>query len=134
TVLRVANRRGRCNGGANDQNACATDTDCPGGTCGAACAGGPNDGLACMSDSDCANGGRCGRLFEPAGFESAAKTGGPIVLPRALPRICQLPPHEECKNNGECTGVGNLCLSYALEARGPVDLDSLNAGTEQVFA
>ena len=110
TVLRIANRRGLCSGGPKDRQTCATDTDCPEGSCDPVCGGGANDGAPCATDADCPS-GECGRLFDPATFQSLAKTGGPIVLPRALPGICQLPPHAACKKNADCPGGSNPCVS-----------------------
>jgi len=50
----------QCSGGSNDRLACASDMDCPGGTCPTVsqCKGGANDGLVCASDMDCP-GGTC---------------------------------------------------------------------------
>ena len=48
----------QCSGGSNDGLACASDLDCPGGTCPpvSQCNRGSNDGLACDSDMDCPRG------------------------------------------------------------------------------
>src|SRR5262249_58304970 len=48
--------------------------------------------------------------------------------------LCQLEPHQACTNDGQCAGVGNLCVTYADEARTTVDLSSLTAGTTDVLA
>ena len=57
TVLRIANRRGRCAGGTKDYQWCATDSDCPGdGACDTICGGGTNDGGFCATDAECPDG------------------------------------------------------------------------------
>jgi hypothetical protein len=133
TVLRIANRRGRCTGG--NQDLCAVDADCDAGVCSDTCSGGANDGQVCTTKEQCP-GGRCerGELFDSSKLAALASNGGPVVIPRTLPAICQLPPHGPCKKNSDCSGPGDLCVSYALEARDPVQLESLNAGTEDLFA
>src|SRR5207247_6611060 len=50
------------------------------------------------------------------------------------PRFCQLPPHEVCAGDADCAGTGNLCVSYAFEAETVVTLESLTAGTPDLFA
>jgi hypothetical protein len=133
TVLRIAVRRGRCDGGAAADQACTLDHQCPGGACIAVCAGGANDGVACTDSSECPD-AECGLLYDPHDFASVAKAGGPIVIARAEPGICQLPPHEACTKNANCPGPGNACVSYAMQAQDPVQLSSLTAGTDDVFA
>jgi hypothetical protein len=128
TVLRFARRRGRCVSGGNDGQACVLEEDCPGGTCPTACAGGSNDGAVCGSDGDCPS-GKCGVLFD---FAFLTANGGPLVVPRALPQICQLEPHQACSGAGGCPGAGNACVTYAFEAQTPVPLEGL-AGTQDIF-
>src|SRR5262245_52512439 len=115
---------GTCVGGTvPPQTACTADADCgPGGQC-ALCvptcvSGTVPSGTACTKDGDCGHGGRCAALF--ADFRPLVKSGGPLVLPRALPGICQLAPHQGCSPTMPCPGPGNPCVSYALEARTPV--------------
>lgn len=52
-------RGARCVGGANAGDACASDSECPGGACSATCVGGTNEGSACGSSLDCLGGGVC---------------------------------------------------------------------------
>ena len=87
-------------------------------------AAGANDGAPCDD--------RCrlpeavdaaGRLFDPCGLPAVAKTGGPIVLPRALPGICQLrAARRRARRTRTAPAARNPCVSYALEARDPIDL------------
>ena len=110
------------------------DTDCPTvGTCPTTCVGGSTPGDACTNDGQC-SGGRCGALF--ADFRPLATAGGPVPLPRTPvgTGVCQLDPHGSCTGPGDCGGVGNACVSYALEARTPVPLESLSEGTADQFA
>src|SRR5262245_60907667 len=131
TVLRIARRAGTC---SNAAQPCVLDTDCPaGGTCPTTCVGGGTPGAACSNDSQC-SGGRCGALF--ADFRPLATAGGPITLPRAPvgTGLCQLEPHQQCAQPSDCSGTGNTCVAYAFEARTPVPLESLAAGTTDQFA
>ena len=48
--------------------------------------------------------------------------------------ICQVAPHADCTNDAQCTGTGDPCVSYAFEATTPVPLESLTAGSTDVFA
>ena len=132
TVLRLARRAGTCADGANGGQPCVLDADCPGGTCPTICVGGTSPGVVCASDADCFGGGRCGALFPD--FSPLAAGGGPFVVQRGTPQICQLPPHQTCAGDGDCAGAGNACVSYALEAQTPVALESLTTGTQDVFA
>lgn len=136
TVLRLAQRRGRCAGGSLDGSACAADVDCVDGACVDACAGGPNDGLACTKANECPA-GRCGALFDPAIFRALAANGGPVAISRTappLPGACQLEPHTPCAGNADCAGPGNLCVLYGFQANNPVGLESLTQGTTGVLA
>jgi len=132
TVLRIARHRGRCVGGANAGLDCAATPDCLGSTCADACVGGANDGLACMADGDCPA-GKCGVLFDDTLFAALTAGGGPLVIPRALPQICQMDPHPACSNDGQCSGGSDICVSYALEAQNPVPLEGLT-GSEEIFS
>src|SRR5207253_1184319 len=58
TILRLARHNGRCAGGPNDGQACASFEDCPQGECRPACAGGGNEGALCGDDAQCP-GGAC---------------------------------------------------------------------------
>ena len=158
TILRFARRAGICDGGTLDGNACSTDLDCRGGTCPTTCVGGANADQACTGDADCA-GGRCGALFTD--FRPIASWGGPLPLRRqatgtclapphqgcALPEdcpgegnlcvgagICQLTPHAPCAGNQDCPAPGDACVSYAFEATTAIPLESLSAGSTDVFS
>jgi Tol biopolymer transport system component len=158
TILRFARRAGRCVGGARDTEACSIDKDCLGGTCPTTCVGGATPDVACTTDAGC-NGGRCGQLF--ADYRPLAAYGGPLPLRRqaagtcllpphdacAAPGdcptpgdlcvgagICQLEPHGPCAADGDCPGGGNACVSYALEATTAIPLESLTAGSPEVFS
>lgn len=121
TIISVARRHGTCAGGDEAGARCTTDVDCKGGTCATSCVDAP--GTACTTDAQCSS-GACGRLFD---FAPLVASGSPVVLPRAVPRFCQLPPHGTCTGPGDCAGVGNACVAYAFEATTPVPLDGLAA-------
>ena len=135
TVLRIAHRRGVCQGGTEDgarlQQRRSTATA---RTCADACVGGANDRLTCGDDGDCP-GGRCGALFDAAAFAALAADGGAIVLPRAAPAgvegVCQVADNAACTSDAQCTAAGDACVLYALEAQNPVSLDSLTTKTER---
>ena len=133
SVLRIARKAGTCAGGQTPGAPCVLDFDCAGGTCPTICVGGTNPGTVCATDGTCGPGGRCGALFDFAPFTAG---GGPLVLTRHAPGICQLPasPPQPCTSDAECPGLGNVCVTYAIETRLPVPLDSLTAGTSDVFA
>lgn len=95
-----------------------------------ACTGAPNAGLPCRSSADCAP-GTCDGLFNLAGL-GAGGGAGPVVLPRLGPGICQKAPHTPCVDDGGCTGIGDPCVFYALEANEPVSLDGM-ARTPSTF-
>jgi len=131
TILRIARHAGTC---SNAAKTCVHDTDCPaGGTCPSTCVGGSTPGTSCASDAQC-SGGRCGALF--ADFRPFVAGGGPLAVPRTPigPGVCQLDPHASCNAPADCAGVGNTCVAYAFEARTPVPLESLTAGTSDQFA
>ena len=144
TILRLARRAGTCACGTKTGQACVLNSDCPapGNSCGAvqarcptSCVGGTNAGTICTSDSDCSGGGRCGVLFPD--FRPLTKNGGPLVLARQTPdvdAICQVAPHADCTADAQCTGTGDPCVTYAFEAITPVPLESLTAGSTDVFA
>lgn len=132
TVLRVARRAGRCAGGTHAGQRCTLDADCSGGMCPATCVGGTTPDVVCTADGECLGGGRCGALY--ADFRPLTASGGATILPRRGPGFCQLPPHQTCAGDGECAGVGDLCVLSALEATTPVALESLTAGTADLFA
>ncbi len=122
TTIRVARRHGTCLGGDLAGTRCTRDLDCRGGTCERSCVDAP--ATLCPNGTECPT-GACGTLFD---LTALAPNGGPLVLARAMPEFCQLPPHQDCSGNpGLCSGVGNACVSYALEAQSPVPLDGLVA-------
>ncbi len=133
TVLRIANRRGRCNGGGNAGEACYADVHCPGGACVDACVGGANDGLACTTKKDCPA-GACGSLFDADTLAAFATSGGPLVVPR-LPAgmlgVCQAPPFAGCGTNADCGGAP--CVTYAFQAQDPIALESVSNGSTDVL-
>jgi len=121
TIIRVAKRHGTCAGGSEAGARCATNLDCKGGVCATSCVEAP--ATPCTVDGDCPS-GACGRLFD---FAPLVASGAPIVLPRSVPRFCQLAPHAACAGPGDCPAVGDACVAYALEATTPVPLDGLAA-------
>jgi len=123
TIIEVARRHGTCAGGDAAGELCTSNLDCKGGLCGTSCVDQP--ATSCTVDGDCPS-GVCGELFD---FASFVANGGPMVLPRSLPSFCQLPPHAACAGPGDCAGVGDACVSYAMEATTPVPLDGLAAST-----
>jgi Tol biopolymer transport system component len=127
TILRVARHHGTCAGGANDNQRCSADEDCPGGTCQTSCVGDAT--TTCSSDADCGANGPCGALFDFAPF---VFNGGPLILPRPVltQAFCQ-------DTSAMCTadcGVDGPCVSYAFEATLPVTLDSLAVKTADLRA
>ena len=136
TVLRIAQRRGVCQGGSEDGGDCNTSLDCNGAACTDACVGGGNDRLTCGSDGDCP-GGRCGSLFDAGAFAALAGDGGAIVLPRGVPQgtagVCESANDVPCTGDLQCTDAGDRCVLYALEAENPVSLDSLSTTTGDLF-
>lgn len=136
TVLRVAQRRGRCDGGALDGESCNVDAQCGNdGVCIDACVGGANDGLACTTSKSCP-GGACGALYDADAFRQLiAGNSGPLVIPRVaapVPGICQAEPFDVCLTGAECGP--DPCVSYAFQAQDPVALASLTAGSDDVLA
>jgi Tol biopolymer transport system component len=132
TILRIARGLGACASGPNVGQKCVDSRDCGGDTCAPVCVGGTVPAnTPCTKDGDCGSGGRCATLY--GDFRPAVKNGGALVMPRTLPGLCQLAPHQACSSNAECGGVGNLCVTYAFEANNPVALESLTAGSEDVF-
>jgi hypothetical protein len=121
TTIRVARRHGTCVGGDRNGLRCTTDVDCKGGLCQTSCVDAP--ATPCTVDANCPS-GACGRLFDLAALTAG---GGPIVLPRAVPQFCQIPPHAACAGPGDCPAVGDACVTYAMEAQSPVPLDGLAA-------
>jgi hypothetical protein len=125
TVLRVANHHGTCDGGPRDGQRCSAARDCPHGSCTSSCVNSPTT-FPCSADIDCPAGPnqRCGHLFnyDTFGFLPLSRTGSP--------GFCQL-THAACMPGG-CPG--DLCVSYAFEAKAPVTLDSLVTGTADVRA
>lgn len=121
TIIRVAKRHGTCAGGSEAGARCSTNLDCKGGLCATSCVEAP--GTPCTVDGDCPS-GACGRLFD---FTPLVASGAPVVLPRSVPRFCQLAPHAACMAPGDCPAVGDACVTYALEATTPVPLDGLAA-------
>jgi hypothetical protein len=124
TILRIARRHGTCVGGDADGGRCSRTPDCKGGTCQDSCVDAP--ATLCPLGTECT--GACGALFD---LTPLVATGGPLVLTRTAPQFCQLPPHQDCSGNPSiCTGPGNLCVTYTLEAESPVPLDGLAASAE----
>lgn len=130
TTIRIARRHGTCVGGDNATQRCTRNLDCRGGTCARSCVDAP--ATLCPVGNECTT-GSCGELFD---LGPLAPSGGPAVLDRATPEFCQLPPHQDCSGDpGVCTGVGNACVAYSLEAQTPVPLDGLIASdTARTFA
>jgi hypothetical protein len=131
TILRIARRAGACQGGSRAGLPCAIDADClAGSTCATVCVGGSNPGAACTDNTGC-TGGACGALYPDFG---PLTNGGPLVLPRvATAGFCQI-SHVACTSNAQCTTMGDSCTNYAFEAQTPVPLESLTAGTSDLFA
>jgi len=130
TVLRIARHSGICQGGQRAGLRCTNAADCPGGTCASVCVGGTNADATCTTPGDC-NGGVCGNLYPDFGF---ATGGGPLVLPRVNGSgFCQI-ARTACSGDGDCLGAGDKCTDYAFEAQTPVPLESLAAGTGDLFA
>jgi Tol biopolymer transport system component len=125
TIVQVARHHGTCVGGGNGGARCAQTADCPGGLCETSCVADEMD--LCAPNDPCAS-GACGELFD---FTPLVGGSTPIVLPRALPLFCQLPPHDDCTGNpGICSAPGDACVAYAFEAQTPVPLDGLAASQE----
>jgi Tol biopolymer transport system component len=145
TILRLARRAGRCACGSATGAACVLNGDCPDpmGVCApgqvrcvSVCVGGSTPGIPCTVDANCSGAGaRCGLLF--GDFRPLAKSGSPVALGRTpLPNftgVCQLQPNATCANATSCSGVGDPCVSYALEANTPVPLESLTAVSSAAF-
>ena len=121
TTIRVARGHGTCVGGDAAGARCASPVDCKGGTCTKSCVDAP--ATLCTTDGDCPS-GECGELFDLSPLTAG---GGAVVLPRAADRFCQLPPHAACAGDGDCAGVGNACVTYAMQSESPVPLDGLAA-------
>ncbi len=137
TVLRIAHRRGVCQGGSEAGNDCNSYLDCNGATCADVCVGGSNDRLLCGDDGDCP-GGACADLYDAGAFASLAQNGGAVVIPRSassagIDGVCQLPDHALCATDAQCTASGDACVLYALEAQNAVSLDSLTSATDEIF-
>ena len=130
TTIRIARRHGTCGGGERDGLRCARDRDCKGGSCATSCVDAPS--TLCTVDAECPS-GPCGELFDMSPLVAG---GGPLVVMRSLPLFCQLAPHQDCTGNPAiCTGPGNACVGYAMEAQSPVPLDGLVASeTTRTFA
>jgi hypothetical protein len=121
TTIRVARNHGTCVGGDANGARCASAADCKGGVCTKSCVDAP--ATLCATDGQCPS-GKCGELFDLAPLTAA---NGSVVLPRATDRFCQLAPHAACASDGECAGVGNACVTYAMQSESPVPLDGLAA-------
>jgi hypothetical protein len=134
TILRLARRSGYCQTGPRFGQRCAVDNDCDvaqTGVCHTLCVGGSNSGLPCDSDGDCKDHGVCGQLYPDFGVLT---NGGPIVLGRSSTQgFCQLSQFP-CTSDGGCPAMGDKCVNYAFEAQTPVPLESLSAGTDDLFA
>ena len=129
TILTVVRHHGTCVGGSEVGARCAADLDCKGGTCQTSCV--DNPATLCTTDGDCTT-GVCGRLFD---FGPAVTGGGPVVIQRATPHFCQLPPHAACTGPGDCPAIGDACVGYAFEANTPVPLEGLAASnTARTFS
>jgi hypothetical protein len=130
TTIRVARRHGTCVGGDNDGLRCARNLDCKGGGCEDSCVDDP--ATLCPTGTECSS-GACGELFD---MTPLVASGGPLAVPRAVQLFCQLPPHQSCTGNpGICSGAGNACVAYAMEAESPVPLDGLAASeTARTFS
>ena len=130
TTIRIARHHGTCSGGERDGLRCARDLDCKGGSCATSCVDAPS--TLCTLDAECPS-GPCGELFD---MTPLVASGGPLVVTRSLPLFCQLAPHQDCTGNPAiCTGIGNACVAYAMEAQSPVPLDGLVASeTTRTFA
>jgi hypothetical protein len=128
-ILRLARHHGTCNGGANDNDRCAGNVDCPGGLCETTCV--DNLNVTCAVDTDCGNMGEvCGELFD-ATFFSALYQEGPVIVPRSPigAGVCQ-ETEATCPSPSTCgMSMDDICVSYALEAEAPVKLESLGTQT-----
>ncbi len=132
TILRLARRHGTCAGGGNAGARCASDLDCPGGTCPTSCVGNP--ATPCTTDPECGVDGPCGSLFDLSALPPPA---GPVVLQRTPvgeDGFCQLPNNPTCTIGmvGPCGDPDDLCVRYGFEAETPVTLDSLAVATDDV--
>jgi len=125
TILRVARSFGRCDGGRNDGQACATLLDCPDATsCAPVCVQGARDGELCSAAADCPD-GHCGTLFDFA--TRLAGGAGPLVVGgKDEPGVCRGGEHagSTCASDATC-GSGR-CSALELVALDPVPLDGLN--------
>ncbi len=130
SVLRISRRRGRC----SDTTAmdCEVDGDCAKGErCDLACS--DETRAQCSSDGDC-SGGYCGRNFDHTLLLALASSGTGVPVDRTPTGagICQENPADSCSAADACTS--DLCVSYALRATTPVELDSLRSGSADVLA
>ncbi|MEO2169267.1 MAG: hypothetical protein ABGY42_14345, partial [bacterium] len=129
TILRFAHRHGICQSSSEDGELCEDDSTCAGSgaVCELACV--DNAAELCRHDSDCTT-GACGALFDASLFLQAT---APVVLPRPGPGACQLPPHDACTSDDDCSDSGDACVFWALEAGDAVPLDGI-LETEELWA
>ena len=123
TVLRIARHVGpqaQCDGGSAGGLPCTSETDCPGGGCGAPrCVAGPSADTLCEHDSQCP-GSECG----PGLFDFSTRliaNIGPVVVQRGV-CLGGTDALEAC--SGGCPG--GQCADFAAAALDPVPLDGLN--------
>jgi len=124
TVLRIARRSPmglKCIGGDDAGLSCATDSACPGGTCGIrTCVGGTNKTASCVDDGGCPGGACREGLFE---FRDRVLDGvGPVVL---VDGNCVGGTNTlaTCTVDGECPQ--GQCGDLQAVALDPVPLDGL---------
>ena len=125
SVMRIARRSpGRivCAGGPNATARCASNADCPNGTCGVAvCVGGTNATAPCVATSACPGGSCTAGLFD-FGTRLLANAG-PVLL-RAGTCLGGAASLAACTLDGQCPG--GQCTAFAAAALDPVALDGLN--------
>ena len=113
-----------------DGSRCTRDLDCRGGTCARSCVDEP--ATLCPLGNECAT-GACGELFDLGALAPTAARSSSRA-PRRSSASCRRTRTARAIP-ALCVGVGNACVSYALEAQSPVPLDGLVASdTMRTFA
>jgi len=89
----------RCIGGANAGGSCASDSDCPGGSCFMnRCVDGPNAGAACETNADCTGGAPNANCVQQAGRKSFCDGGSQAG--NFCPSLCDT-------TGGQCSTIGD---------------------------